>query len=254
MISGRRPCVMLSLEFIVRVIVFLGFSRVYRPTTKVVKRSWARYPNPVTTEHAEHTLGIQSQHPWVQRVSPGLWGGWSSGSEPCFCYREMVSIRGSPVWLESFLSEMQSEDLGPTACFYSVISSLVCSVNSGEADSELPTWEVKRGVVIHSDCSPSPASPGNDAALSPFLSHTQGSSWLLLVSPRVMSNSFATPWTVAHQASLSMRFPRQEYWSKLPFPSPGKPPDPGIEPASLVSAGRFFTTEPPGNSWLHTQF
>ena len=59
---------------------------------------------------------------------------------------------------------------------------------------------------------------------------------------------FATPWTIALQVSLSMRFPRQEYWSKLPFPSPGKPPDPGIEPASLVSAGRFFTTEPPGNS------
>ena len=58
---------------IVRVIVFLGFSRVYRPTTKSVdKRSWARYPNPVTMEYAEHTLGIQSQNPWVQCVSLGL--------------------------------------------------------------------------------------------------------------------------------------------------------------------------------------
>ena len=56
---------------------------------------------------------------------------------------------------------------------------------------------------------------------------------------------FATPWTVAHQASLSMGFPRQEYWSELPFPSPGALPDPGIEPASLMSpalAGRFLTT------------
>ena len=43
---------------------------------------------------------------------------------------------------------------------------------------------------------------------------------------------FATPWTVAHQAPPSMGFSRQEYWSGLPFPSPGDLPDPGIEPSS----------------------
>ena len=43
---------------------------------------------------------------------------------------------------------------------------------------------------------------------------------------------FATPWTVAYQAPLSMGFSRQEYWSGLPFPSPGDLPDPGIEPRS----------------------
>ena len=56
---------------------------------------------------------------------------------------------------------------------------------------------------------------------------------------------FAAPWTVAHQAPLSTEFPRQEYWSGLPFPSPGHLPNPGIEPMSLASdalAGRFFTT------------
>ena len=56
---------------------------------------------------------------------------------------------------------------------------------------------------------------------------------------------FVTPWTVAHQARLSMEFSRQEYWSGLPFPMPGDLPDPGIEPVSLVSpapAGGFFTT------------
>ena len=47
-----------------------------------------------------------------------------------------------------------------------------------------------------------------------------------------MPNSFVTPWTVAHQAHLSMEFPRQEYWSGLPFPSPGDLPDPWIKPAS----------------------
>ena len=56
---------------------------------------------------------------------------------------------------------------------------------------------------------------------------------------------FMTPWTVAHQAPLSMGFSWEEYWSPLPFPPPGDHPDPGIEPMSLASpglAGRFFTT------------
>ena len=59
---------------------------------------------------------------------------------------------------------------------------------------------------------------------------------------------FATPWTVAHQAPLSMGFSRQEYGSGLPFPSPGDLLDPGIEPMSPALAGRFFTSESPGNS------
>ena len=53
----------------------------------------------------------------------------------------------------------------------------------------------------------------------------------------------------ACQAPLSMGFPRQEYWSGLPFPSPGDLPDLGIEPvspASLRIAGGFFTADPPG--------
>ena len=52
--------------------------------------------------------------------------------------------------------------------------------------------------------------------------------------------------TVARQASLSMGFPRQEYWSGLPLPSPGGLPDPGIKPASPALPGGFFTAEPPG--------
>ena len=55
----------------------------------------------------------------------------------------------------------------------------------------------------------------------------------------------ATLWIVAHQAPLSMRFSRQEYWSGLPCSPPGDLPDPGIEPVSLMSptlAGEFFTT------------
>ena len=58
---------------------------------------------------------------------------------------------------------------------------------------------------------------------------------------------FETLWTVTHQAPLSVGFPRQEYWSGLPFPSPENLPNSGIEPLSPASpalAGRFFTTEP----------
>ena len=64
-----------------------------------------------------------------------------------------------------------------------------------------------------------------------------------------MSNSSATTWTVACQAPLSMGFSRQESWSELPFPPPGDLLDPGIEPVSPASAGRFFTTEPPGKPY-----
>ena len=56
----------------------------------------------------------------------------------------------------------------------------------------------------------------------------------------------ATPWTLADHAPLSMGFPRQEYWSGLPIPSPGDLADPGIEPTSPALAGGFFTTEPLG--------
>ena len=55
---------------------------------------------------------------------------------------------------------------------------------------------------------------------------------------------FVTPWAVAHQASLSVEFSRQEFWSGLPCPPPGDLPDPGIKPESLTSpalAAGFFT-------------
>ena len=57
---------------------------------------------------------------------------------------------------------------------------------------------------------------------------------------------FVTPWTVAHQAPPSMGFTRQEYWSGLPFPSPGDLPNPGIEPRSPTLQADALTSEPPG--------
>ena len=57
---------------------------------------------------------------------------------------------------------------------------------------------------------------------------------------------FETLWTVAHQASLSMGFARQEHWSGLPFPSPGDRPDPGIKHRYPALQADILSTEPPG--------
>ena len=72
----------------------------------------------------------------------------------------------------------------------------------------------------------------------------------VLKERKVMSHScvqlFATPWTVAYQAPLSMVFSRQEYWSGLPFPSPGDLPDPGIELRSATLQADSLPSEQPG--------
>ena len=62
---------------------------------------------------------------------------------------------------------------------------------------------------------------------------------------------FATPWTVACQAPPSMEFSRQEYWTGLPFPSPGDLPDPGIKPGSPTLQADALPSEPPGKSHLY---
>ena len=60
-----------------------------------------------------------------------------------------------------------------------------------------------------------------------------------------MSNSFETPWTANFQPPLSMGFPKQEYWSALPFPSPEDLPKPGIKLTSPALESGFFIIEPP---------
>ena len=88
------------------------------------------------------------------------------------------------------------------------------------------TTEMTELSTLHVEC-------GSFSMCAQLLSHV----WL-----------FATLWTVAHPAPLSMEFYRQAYWSELPCPPPGDLLDPGIGPRSSVSpalAGRFFTTEPP---------
>ena len=64
---------------------------------------------------------------------------------------------------------------------------------------------------------------------------------------------FATPWTVTYQAPQPTEFSRQEYWSGLPFPSPGDLPDPGIEPGSPTLQADALASEPPGKGRLKSR-
>ena len=68
----------------------------------------------------------------------------------------------------------------------------------------------------------------------------------MLLSHEVESDFSVSPQTIACQASLSVGFPKQEYWNRLPFPSPGDLPGSGIKPPFPALAGGFFTTAPPG--------
>ena len=68
---------------------------------------------------------------------------------------------------------------------------------------------------------------------------------LILIAKSCLT--LVTPWTVAHQALLSMGFSRQEYWSGLPFPSPGDLPNPGIEPRSPALHVDDLLAEPEGS-------
>ena len=69
---------------------------------------------------------------------------------------------------------------------------------------------------------------------------------------KLLQSLFATVWTVAHLAPLSMGFSRQEYWSGLPFPSPGDLPDSEIEPRSPAWQADSLLSEPPGKSLANT--
>ena len=69
---------------------------------------------------------------------------------------------------------------------------------------------------------------------------------LCCVLGRSVLSDFATPWTAACQAPLPMEFSRQEYWSGLPFPSPGDLPDPGTKPKSPTLQADSLPSEPPG--------
>ena len=82
--------------------------------------------------------------------------------------------------------------------------------------------------------------------------------WILEKIEKVKSLScvqlFVTPWTIAYKGPPSMEFSRQEYWSGLPFPSPGDLPNPGIEPRSPALQAVALPSEQPGKPigfWAH---
>ena len=95
-----------------------------------------------------------------------------------------------------------------------------------------------------------PLAPGAGSGMTQILRFLGGGGLVLK-----LCLTFVIPWTLACQAPLPIGFPRQEYRSELPFPSPGDLPNPGIEPtspASLALANRFFTTAPPGKPSLYS--
>ena len=75
-----------------------------------------------------------------------------------------------------------------------------------------------------------------------------------MVKPLSRVSDSATPWTVAYQLSPSVGFSRQEYWSGLPFPSPGDLPNPGIEPRSPAIQADALPSEPPGKPQYEEQY
>ena len=76
--------------------------------------------------------------------------------------------------------------------------------------------------------------------------------WLILKMKSLSRvRLFATPWAVAYQVPPSMGFSRQEYWSGLPFPSPGDLPNPGIEPRSPTLQADALTSVPPGKPHIY---
>ena len=103
--------------------------------------------------------------------------------------------------------------------------------------------------------------PEEEGRISPEIFNSPSVVWFLAIAVLticekwnrlVVSDSLWAPCTVAYQAPPSMGFSRQEYWSGLPFPSPGDLPDPGIEHGSPASQADALLSKPPGKSgWLY---
>ena len=91
---------------------------------------------------------------------------------------------------------------------------------------------------------------GKEYVKSVYCHHAYLSSMQSVCVPNCFSHVqfFASLWTVAHQAPLSMGFSREEYWSGLPCPLPGDLPNPGVEPMSPILQAGSLPSEPPGSS------
>ena len=91
-----------------------------------------------------------------------------------------------------------------------------------------------------------PSSMTRNRTHTPCIGRQSLNHWKVKVKSLSRSQLFTTPWTAAYQAPPSMEFSRQEYWSGLPFPSPGDLPNPGIKPGSPALQADALPSEPPG--------
>ena len=198
--------------------------------------------------------GLQSPHQGHPRAEPRPWGSGEPLPQPCLCDLMAVaacighSLRDLPPLCRR--PEEPEGQLGPGLLAPSVIvagqalgtqlwGSHQLSSASSQPGLGLRTVKLCLGTVS-------------------FLLRTENNICLVEVYRSIVTwpwkwvlvaqwcRLFVTPWTVACQAPLSMEFSRQEYWSGVPFPSPGDLPDPGIEPWCPALQADSLSSEPPG--------
>ena len=152
---------------------------------------------------------------------------------------------------ESTWKVSSSKMLIPVYCDYVYVCVCVCEVTSVVSDSFVISWTVTFQAPLSIGFSRQEYWSGLPCS-SPRDLPDPGVWLCVKVKVKLLSLVwfFATPWTVDYHAPLSVGFSRQEYWSWLPFHSPGDPPDPGIEPGSPAIVGRCFTVWATQGSWL----
>ena len=165
------------------------------------------FPDSTVCKEATCNAGDPGLIPWsVRSAGEGnsyqlQYSGWENSMD-CIVH----GVRKSWTWLD--LTWLPNFANGPPLCGWQPCPSHPSAPRIGV--------QLERTVRVHASL----------AMVMGFLAHCSS---LSLFSHSVWSDSFATPWTVACQAPLPMGFSRQEYWSGLPFPSPGDLPNPGIE-------------------------
>ena len=184
---------------------------------------------------------IKGREWWYESpLSSWMGGGGETGADDvirshwCFGSKWNPQIWANPSWkvtatLTAPMSSFESENV---LQFYKHVTSL--KLHNGSF-----RWALSYSILLRKNLSPKKW----------INSSSQLGSWKVKdVYCSVMSNSFVTPWTVAHLGSSSMEFSRQEYWSGLSSPSPGNLPNPGIEPGSLALQEDSLPSEPTGEA------
>ena len=168
--------------------------------------------------------------------------------------RHLLLGRKAMTNLDSILKSKDFANKGTSRQSYGFWSSHVWMWELGHKEGWVPENLCFQTVVIEKTLE-SPLDSKVIKAVNPkgnqlwiFFGRTDAEAEAPILWPPNEKNRFfgKDPWTVVCQAPLSTEFSRQEYWSGLPFPTPGDLPDPGIEPECPTLAGGFFTTEPSG--------